>query len=83
MVVTRSEAVPVLRSIVVAPVTSTIRSIPTEIPLGVEDGLGTESVATFDNLHTLPRSGLVQLAGGTSPGRRAHICRALAALADC
>ena len=35
LVVTRSEAVPVLAGIVVAPVTRTIRDIPTEIQLGL------------------------------------------------
>ena len=34
LVVTRSEAVEVLIGIVVAPVTRTVRGIPTEIPLG-------------------------------------------------
>ena len=34
LVVTRSEAVPVLTGIVVAPVTRTVRDIPTEIRLG-------------------------------------------------
>jgi mRNA interferase MazF len=39
LVVTRSEAIPVLNSIVVAPVTRTVRGIPTEVVLGPEDGL--------------------------------------------
>ena len=34
LVVTRTEAVPVLTGIVVAPITRTIRSIPSEIRLG-------------------------------------------------
>src|SRR5688572_9019703 len=38
LVVTRSQAVPVLRWIVVAPITRRIREIPTEIRLGPEDG---------------------------------------------
>lgn len=36
LVVTRNEAVPVLTGIVVAPVTRTVRRIPTEILLGEE-----------------------------------------------
>jgi mRNA interferase MazF len=38
LVVTRSEAVPVLTGIVVAPVTRTVRAIPTELALGEAEG---------------------------------------------
>ena len=47
LVVTRSEAVPVLTWIVVAPVTRTIRCIPTEVPLSADEGLPTACVASF------------------------------------
>jgi mRNA interferase MazF len=39
LVLTRDEAIPVLRAILVAPVTRTVRGIPTEVPLGSEEGL--------------------------------------------
>ena len=39
LVVTRSESIPVLNRILVAPVTRTVRGIPTELPLDAEDGL--------------------------------------------
>lgn len=82
LVVTRSQAIPVLRWITVAPVTTTIRSIPTEIELGPEDGLREPCVAAFDNLHLLGRGFLTDRIGSLGP-RRVEICRALAALADC
>jgi mRNA interferase MazF len=81
-VVTRSEAVDVLTAVVVAPVTRTIRGIPTEIRLGPEEGLGRECVASFDNLQRVRRSVLTDRIGDL--GVRAHeICAALEALADC
>lgn len=83
MVVTRSEAVPVLSTIVVAPVTTTVRGIPTEISLGVDDGLRVPCAASFDNLRPLHRSLLVERVGRLSAGRRRELCRALAAVADC
>ena len=82
LVVTRSEAVEVLAGIVVAPVTRTIREIPTEIRLGQDDGLSIECVASFDNLQRVRRSALVERAGSLGP-RRDEICAALRALADC
>ena len=82
VIVTRSEAVPVLSSIVVAPVTRTVRGIPTEVPLGEEEGLEIPCAATFDNLQTIRRSFLTERVG--TIGRARHeICRALAAFADC
>jgi mRNA interferase MazF len=82
LVVTRSEAVPVLTWIVVAPVTRTVRGIPTEIALGTEHGLATRCAASFDNLQPLRRSFLTERVG-VLPHPRHDICRALVALADC
>jgi len=82
LVVTRSEAVGVLTAIVVAPVTRTVRDIPTEIPLGRDEGLEVDCAASFDNLQRIRRSALTERAGDIGP-RREQICDALRALADC
>jgi len=83
LVVTRSEAVPVLTWIVVAPISRTVRGIPTEIPLGAEEGLRVNCAASFDNLQPVRRALLVDRVGELGPSRRARICNALAALSDC
>jgi mRNA interferase MazF len=82
LVVTRSEAVSVLSGIVVAPVTRTVRAIPTEIQLGEDDGLAVACAASFDNLQRVRRSALTARAGDIG-ARREEICSALRALADC
>lgn len=82
LVVTRSEAVPVLTGIVVAPVTRTVRSIPTEILLSEDEGLDVGCAASFDNLQRIRRTALVERIGSLGP-RREEICDALNALADC
>ncbi|MGH9063659.1 MAG: type II toxin-antitoxin system PemK/MazF family toxin [Acidimicrobiales bacterium] len=82
LVVTRSEAVPVLHGIVVAPVTRTVRDIPTEIRLGEEEGLQVDCAASFDNLQRIRRSALVDRIGHLGH-RRDEICGSLRALADC
>ena len=82
LVVTRSEAVPVLTGIVVAPVSRTVRDIPTEIRLGEAEGLQVECVATFDNLQRIRRSALAERVGDLGT-RREEICAALRALSDC
>jgi mRNA interferase MazF len=82
LVVTRDEALPVLTWILVAPVTRTIRGIPTEVPLGPEEGLPRECAAALDNLQPIRRSFLTDRVGALGP-RRPELCRSLAALADC
>ena len=83
LVVTRSDAVPVLTWVIVAPVTRTIREIPTEVRLGPSHGLPDECVASFDNLQPIRRSFLTQRAGEVQIDELDEICRALQALADC
>ncbi len=83
LVITRDVALPVLSRVLVAPVTRTVRGIPTEVALGAEEGLGEPSAASFDNLQPIPRAALTQRVGSLAPSRRHEICRALGAVADC
>jgi mRNA interferase MazF len=55
LVLTRNSAITVLNSVTIAPITSTIRSIPTELVLTEEDGLPHTCAANFDNLQTVPK----------------------------
>ena len=80
---TRSEAVPALTRIIVAPVTRTIRSIATEVALGPTNGLPAECVAVFDSLQPIRRSYLTDRVGHLEIDQIDEICRALRALADC
>ena len=58
LILTRDSASAVLRSVTVAPVTSTIRSIPTEVVLTEADGLPSTCAASFDNVQTVPKSNI-------------------------
>ena len=82
LVVTRSEAVPVLTWIVVAPVTRRVRHIPTEVALDRDAGLAGPCAAAFDNLQPIRQAFLTERVGSLA-GARPAICRALSALADC
>lgn len=83
LVVSRDDVIPALDNIVVAPVTSTIRDIPTCIPVGPDEGIDHDSVATFDNLATVPKSLLTTRLGSLGFGGNRQICVALEAMADC
>ncbi len=58
LILTRDSAIPVLNAVTVAPITSTIRSIPTEVVLTEEDGLPDMCAANFDNLQTVPKGNI-------------------------
>ena len=83
LIVSRDESIPVLNNIVVAPVTSTLRDIPTCLPVGPDHGLDHASVATFDNLAAVPKSVLTTRLGQLGVDGRRQICDALDALANC
>lgn len=83
LVVSRNEAIPVLNRVLVAPVTKTVRRIPTEILLGLDEGLEIECAATFDNLQPISKKLLTSRTGKLGSPRRSEICAALAAVIDC
>jgi mRNA interferase MazF len=83
LVLTRDDAIPVLRTLLVAPVTRRVRQIPTELPLGPDEGLPGASVAAFDAVTVFPRSRLVRRMGALPVGRSQELCLALAAATDC
>jgi mRNA-degrading endonuclease toxin of MazEF toxin-antitoxin module len=72
----------VLNAILVAPITTRIRQVASELPLGEETGLRKPCVASFDNLQRVRPGALTERVGALASPRR-QIRRALAALADC
>jgi mRNA interferase MazF len=56
LVLTRSSAIHFLSNVTVAPLTSTIREIPSEVVLGVEDGVPQECAINLDHLQTVPKA---------------------------
>ena len=58
LILTRDSAIPVLNSVTVAPITLTIRSIPTEVVLTTNDGLPDTCAANFDNIQTVPKANI-------------------------
>jgi len=83
LVMTRSAAIPVLHSVLAAPVTRTLRNIPTELVLGPDDGMPTECAVSFDNLRVVPKAYLVDRQCTLEPMRLVGACRALRSAVDC
>ena len=55
LLLSRNEAYSVRSLVIVAPVTTRIRLIPSEVPLGAEDGLPQDCVANLDTITTIPK----------------------------
>jgi mRNA interferase MazF len=58
VILTRDSAIPYLMSLTIAPITTTIRSIPSEVLFTEADGLLTECAANCDNLQTIQKAKL-------------------------
>lgn len=67
LVLTRQEVISHLHSVTVAPITTTIRGIPSEVVIGLESGLKMASAISLDNLATVPKDGLRAFVGTVPP----------------
>ncbi len=83
LVMTRSATIPVLGGVLAAPVTRTVRNIPTEVSLGPDDGMPTECAASFDNLRVVPKGSLVDRICVVASTRLVEACSALRSAVDC
>lgn len=83
LVVSRDAANRVMTRVLVAPVTTRVRGLPSELALGPPEGLPQESVATFDNLQPFPTSMLVRRLGALPAARTGAICAAARVTLDC
>lgn len=82
LVVSRDAANAAMQRVLVAPVTTRVRGLPSELRLGAAEGLPFDAVASFDNIRPFPKAMLVRRLG--SLGSRQHeICRAAGATLDC
>lgn len=83
LVMTRNAAIAVLNSVLAAPITRTVRGIPTELHLGPADGMPTECAASFDNLRVVPKASLVEPVCVLDAVQMLAACTALRTAVDC
>lgn len=78
LVLTRDPVAGRIGSVVVASLTRTRRGLLSELELtSRDDGVPTDCVVNFDNLHTVPRASFRRRVTALSPGRMTQACRAL------
>ena len=69
LLISRNEAYIVRSIVIVAPVTTRIRKIPTEVPLGTVDGMSRDCVVNLDTITTIPKDCLSSRITSLSPQR--------------
>lgn len=82
-ILTRSEAIPVLTSVVVTLATTHVRGIDSEVRLGPEHGMPRPCALSLDNLRTAPKSILVERITTLRPPELARICLGLSFATGC
>ena len=83
LVLTRQEVLPLLDSVMVAPITSRIRGAPSEVVVGVHEGLKHDSAVNLDHVQTVDKARLRTFVGTLDRGKMSQVCRALALATGC
>jgi mRNA interferase MazF len=83
LVLTRQHVIELLHWIMVAPISSSIHGIPSEVLVGVDEGLKHPSAINLDNVQSVERSRLTTFVGSLDPLKLNAVCRALAIAVGC
>jgi mRNA interferase MazF len=83
LVLTRASAIDYLARVTVAPVTSTLRGVPSEVSLGTDDGMKQPCAVNLHNVVTVPRANLGRRVAHLEPRRMQEVCAALAFALGC
>lgn len=83
VVLSRPEAIEVLHTVMVAPITSTVRGIPSEVAVGMAEGLKRDSAVNLDHVQTVEQARLSRYVGRLGAEKMRAVCRALAIAAGC
>jgi mRNA interferase MazF len=77
LVLTRASAIPYLSTVTVAPITSTIRGVPSEVALNEEDGMKSPCAVNLHHAGTVAQDRLGRRVAQLSSVRMSEICVAL------
>lgn len=82
VLLTREQVVPYLARVSVAPITSTVRGLSTEVTVGTANGLDRDSVISLDNVATIDRHTLGPVIGYLTASQERDLARAVVAAYD-
>jgi len=82
LILTREQVRPHMARVTVAPITSTVRGLSTEVAVGAANGLDGDSVVSCDNIVTVPTSALGRVVGYLLPAQEPELSTAIQAAFD-
>ena len=83
LVLSRQKAIGLLRTVLVAPITSTAHGAPSEVKVGIEEGLKHDSVINLDQVQTVDQTRLHHFVGTVGSRKMAEVCQALLIATGC
>ena len=83
LVLTRASAIGYLSRVTIAPITSAIRGVPSEVIVGPEDGMKQPSAINLHNLVTVSKDGVGRRIAQLSEERMRDVCAAMAFALGC
>ena len=83
VVLTRNSAIEYLSTVTVAPITTTIRGVPSEIMLSVDDGMKSACAVNLHNMVTVSQERLGKRVARLSTARMKEVCAALRFAVGC
>jgi len=83
LILTRAAALRHLSRVTVAPITSTVRGVPSEVALGPDDGMKFPCTVNLHNVVTVPQAGLGRRLGQLDATRMREVSAALAFALGC
>jgi mRNA interferase MazF len=77
VILTRAEVRPYRAQITIAPITTTVRGLVSEVEVGPANGLGHKSVANVDMIQTIPAGAIGRLVGHLTAAQELALARAI------
>jgi mRNA interferase MazF len=82
LVLTRELVRPHMNTVTIAPITTTVRGLSTEVQVGTGNGLGEQSVVACDHITTIPAASLGRQIGRLLDAQEADLTSAIRAAFD-
>ena len=83
LVLTRNRSIPVLAEVLVSPISTRERGLPSEVRLDARDGVFRPSVLNMQHVMSVPKAFLTRRIGQLAPGRWHEVCEAMRIAIGC
>ena len=83
LILSRQEVIGLIDTVIVAPITTTIYGVPSEVIVGIDEGLKHDSAVNLDHIQTVSASKLTRYLGSLNARMMAEVCLALMIATGC